>query len=315
MKLSRILLIFFIIFLVQFSLVGAFLFLNIIPVFFAFLTALIFTLVIIVFLRYIYNRFTKRKDLSEKEFSLGIPILDKYLSPVYSSIRENITLNNKKEYERGYKALQSQINPHFLYNTIDSIRGMALINDQTEIADLLESLSTFFRYHISRKGDFVSIADELENIDAYMEIQTFRFKEKLFLIKSVNDIDTDMYYIPKLIIQPLIENAIYHGIEQMEGSGILQINIDHTSTKILIEIKDNGEGMVLGDLESLNQSINSYRKGESGKGYALKNINTRIKSYFGSIYGMTIYSEKGEGTRVELTVPKLLFDDILEIEE
>ena len=264
-------------------------------------------------LRRIRSSFLKKKKNQSEEISTGIKWIDEDLNGAYHDIYKDIETIENKKMHRELNALQSQINPHFLYNTIDSIRGKALMNKQFEIADLLEALSTFFRYHISSKGDFVSVREELENIDAYMEIQRFRFHEKIILKKELNGIDTDMYYLPKLVIQPLVENAIYHGIEQIEGNGLLQISFIETKNKIKIEIEDNGKGIPREDLEKLNKDIRKERSGDANKSFALKNINSRIKKYFGNVFGLVLYSIEGEGTKVVLTIPKLLFSHLKEI--
>ena len=116
-------------------------------------------------------------------------------------------------------ALQSQINPHFLYNVLDSIRGQALSERSVELASMTEALATFFRYSISKKGNMVSLADEMKNVDNYLFIQRFRFGNKIEIIKKIEDEELMNCLIPKLTLQPIVENAIYHGLEHRNYGG------------------------------------------------------------------------------------------------
>ena len=130
------------------------------------------------------------------------------------SEREYAALVYKKQAE--LDSLQSQINPHFLYNTLESIRGQAVLDKTEKIAKMTEALSAFFRYSIGRKGSIVQLTDELKNTDNYMLIQQFRFGEKVSLQKIISDEEALQGYLPKMTIQPIIENAIYHGLEMKE---------------------------------------------------------------------------------------------------
>lgn len=222
--------------------------------------------------------------------------------------REYAALICKKQAE--INALQSQINPHFLYNTLDSIRGQALIDGATEIADMTEALAVFFRYSISHKSNLVSLAEELKNVDNYMIIQQFRFSNKFNVIKK-NDADSEIMdcRMPKLTLQPIIENAIYHGLELLESEGTIVIRLTMTDQRLQIHITDNGNGIELPDLNRLNESLaedidffsQSVQKKEGG--IALKNVNDRIKLCFGNNYGITVYSTIGLGTDVEIVLP------------
>ncbi len=206
-------------------------------------------------------------------------------------------------------ALQSQINPHFLYNTLDSIRGKALMQNQDEIANMTEALSRFFRYSISKKGNIVSLLDEIKNIDTYIDIQKFRFGNKFDVIKILDDVDMDNIAIPKLTLQPIVENAIYHGIEMSEKTGRIIIRLTLTDARLIIRVSDNGVGIDEKALVELNESLKSFDRkdinpNENVKhGIAIKNVNERIKLHFGNQYGVYIYSVKDLGTDVDIIIP------------
>lgn len=210
-------------------------------------------------------------------------------------------------------ALQSQINPHFLYNTLESIRGQALIDDNEEIAKMVEALSAFFRYSISRKGNLVTLRDELANIKNYMLIQRYRFNNRFSLEVIVDEEDEEAYeyLIPKLIIQPIVENAIFHGLEEKMEGGKVIIEVIVTETSLILTISDNGGGIESAALKKLNERIHSSNmrledgntKQQRNTGIALPNIHKRIQLLFGEEYGVNVYSTIGQGTDVEITVP------------
>ncbi len=210
-------------------------------------------------------------------------------------------------------ALQSQINPHFLYNTLDSIRGQALMDDNYEIARMVEALGAFFRYSISRTGSLVPLRDELANINNYMLIQGYRFNNRFSLEIIIDEEDEAAYDfpIPKLIIQPVVENAIFHGLEERLQGGKVSIEVIVTDKNLIIIISDNGKGIESGRLRELNERIQSacVQSDDNGMrehrntGIALPNIHKRIQLLFGEEYGVNIYSTIGQGTSVEITIP------------
>lgn len=210
-------------------------------------------------------------------------------------------------------ALQSQINPHFLYNTLECIRGQALMDQNPEIARMVEALAAFFRYSISRKGNLVTLRDELANIDNYILIQRYRFNNRFSLEVIIDEEDEEAYdyLIPRLIIQPVVENAIFHGLEEKLEGGKVSIEVIVTEKNLIITISDNGKGIDKESLEKLNTKIRSRKFSlEDGKGsnqrntgIALPNIHKRIQLLFGEEYGVNIYSTLGQGTDVEITIP------------
>ena len=210
-------------------------------------------------------------------------------------------------------ALQSQINPHFLYNTLESIRGQALMDDNFEIAKMVEALGAFFRYSISRKGNLVTLRDEIANINNYMLIQRYRFNNR-FSLEIIIDEEDEVAYdfqIPRLIIQPVVENAIFHGLEEKLEGGRVIIEVIVTEKHLIITISDNGKGIPKDELSKINARIHSPgKKLEDGQqdrarntGIALPNIHKRIQLLFGEEYGVNVYSTVGQGTDVEITVP------------
>lgn len=220
---------------------------------------------------------------------------------------------SKKQAE--YLALQNQINPHFLYNTLEGIRSEALMAGMDSIAEMTEALSTFFRYTISQVNNLVTLEDELANIENYYYIQQFRFGDKLDLnIEYIHDEDveeTDIlnYHLPKLTIQPIVENCIYHGIEQKVGKGHLKIRITVTKQNLIIKISDDGMGIESEKLKELNQRLQGLTMDDlnpnvsSKGGIAIVNVNNRVKLLFGEKYGVYMYSHPGVGTDVEITLP------------
>lgn len=209
------------------------------------------------------------------------------------------------------QALQSQINPHFLYNTLECIRGQALLDDNREIATMLEALGDFFRYSISRKENIVLLRDEIQNIRGYLLIQNYRFPDRFDLeLEYLEDQDLlDSCYVPKLMLQPIVENSILHAFEnKLKGTIVIQIDADEEH--LLITVSDNGDGMEESVLKELNARIRGERDSEPrpvqshGNGIALENVNKRIAVLFGKQYGMQVYSSPGTGTDVEIILPR-----------
>lgn len=202
---------------------------------------------------------------------------------------------------------ENQINPHFLYNTLDSIRGEALCNDQKDIALMIENLSRFFRYCISSKGRIVKLSEELNNVRDYFFIQKYRFGDRIEMDIEIENDDILEYYIPKITIQPVVENAIAHGIESSGRKGKVVIRLGATDSKIYIHIEDNGNGMSEAELVRLNDRLkNNLVEVSSNKkhsGIAIQNINSRIRICFGDEYGLHYRSIQGEGTDVTIVLP------------
>lgn len=206
--------------------------------------------------------------------------------------------------------LQDQINPHFLYNTLEVIRGEALVNGDRKIAEMTASLANYFRYNISRKETFVYLKDELKNSMNYFNIQKNRFGDKISCEILYHDVEKELVekcYIPKLILQPVIENAIYHGLELKLGLGMIKIHISVTEDSLLIMVSDDGLGMEKEKLDELNNDYDMEEEENSSRhnGVALKNIRKRLKLYWGKRAYIIATSEVGIGTQIHMCMPLL----------
>ena len=206
-------------------------------------------------------------------------------------------------------ALQSQINPHFLYNTLDSIRGQALAEGAEDIADMAEALSTFFRYSISNRNNVVTLDEELENAQNYFMIQQFRFNNRFSL--QIPPFPRELGVsctLPKLTLQPILENAILHGMEGKIGPGTITIRVVSTDNRTIITISDDGTGMSEETLLRLQTRLSGSAPAPltrtKGGGIALPNADRRIKLLFGEEYGIRVMSTLGLGTDVEITLPR-----------
>lgn len=201
-------------------------------------------------------------------------------------------------------ALQSQINSHFLYNTLECIRGQALIDNNRSIADMLETLSTFFRYSTSRRESVVTFQDELLNTQNYMKIQQYRFDNRFSLEIQTGAPSAGSCFVPKLVLQPIIENAVLHAFEDRR-QGQITLSADIAKDLFVITISDDGRGMDESTLELLRKHIQGTTddKGEKKTGIALANVQKRIHMLFGAAYGISVYSTVGLGTDVEITLP------------
>lgn len=207
-------------------------------------------------------------------------------------------------------SLQSQINPHFLYNTLDSIRSKALLDGQEEIASMTEILSRFFRYCISNDGALVKVREEVKHINDYYYIQKYRFEDRMSMELIMEEDEIQELYLPKMTLQPLVENAMIHGLEKLARQGVVTIRLFATEKKLLISIADNGAGMEHDELRRLNEKMESQlfdaeKKGKRHNGIALTNVNTRIKLTFGKEYGIHYRSKLGSGTEGLITLPRI----------
>ena len=212
--------------------------------------------------------------------------------------------NRKTEMELA--ALQNQIDPHFLYNTLDGIRSQALRAGQTEIAEMTGKLSRLFRYSVRNRGDLVTLEEELSSVEDYFSIQEYRFEER-FRLSCEADPETLRYYLPKMTFQPIVENAIYHGLEPNKGSGTLVIRAERLEKGLRVIVRDDGVGMDEETLERLRDRLNGAppEAGSGGRhsGIALYNVNRRLRLLFGDSSGLTISSVPGMGTDVEVRLP------------
>ena len=197
------------------------------------------------------------------------------------------------------KALQAQINPHFLYNTLDSIQWMCERGKNESAVNMVSALAKLFRISISRGHELIPIKDELRHAESYLIIQKYRYSDR-FSYRFEVDESLDEYLCSKITLQPLIENAIYHGIEPLIDDGEIVISTRADGDDILLSVKDNGVGMTA---EQVNSILAKERSDSSGIG--VRNVNDRIKIWFGEKYGLSIESEPDEGTTITVRIPKV----------
>jgi len=203
-------------------------------------------------------------------------------------------------------ALQSQINPHFLYNILDSIRAEALQKDAVEVSDMIMLLGDMFRYSTSKGGNIVKISDEIKNVENYATLQKFRFEDRIEMEYNIPD-EILEYEILRLVLQPIVENAIIHGIEPKMDKGRIKISANLKEEDIVFSISDDGIGIKNADLIHINQKFLQYGSEQStilGDNIGIYNVNARIKSFYGEKYGIEINSLEGKGTTVVLRIPK-----------
>ncbi|MGG7143151.1 sensor histidine kinase [Clostridium nigeriense] len=232
-----------------------------------------------------------------------IGVLVKSYNKMKSHINYLININYKTQIEQKeleLRQLQNQINPHFIYNTLESIHMMAEINDDMETSIMAEYFGAIIRYSMNRRINTVTLKEEIKIIDNYIYLQKIRF-DQLFNIENMIPEELLDCEIIKMIIQPLIENAIYHGLSECSGDGKIIIQGVKVDNNLLLTISDNGIGISEEILKDLNNYIND--KNNNFNGVALRNINRRLKLNYGENYGLEIFSIEGKGTSMVLTLP------------
>ena len=197
------------------------------------------------------------------------------------------------------KALQAQINPHFLYNTLDSIAWMCEQGRNADAVKMVHALARLFRISISRGHELIPIAKELEHAESYLQIQMYRYKNQ-FTYTFDMDPDCLGYYCNKITLQPIIENSINHGLDLMVEEGRIDVRVRFDGDDIVFSVQDNGVGMGPEQLEAIMQHGPTDRTG-----IGIKNVNDRLKIYFGRSYGLSITSEPDVGTCVEIRMPRI----------
>ena len=251
----------------------------------------------------------KEKDSTEiQEISEGFNEMSERIHNLIGQVKESAMEQKNAE----ISALEAQIDPHFLYNTLEGIRSEAIMAGLDNLADMTEALAIFFRYTISKVENLVTVEEELENCATYFKIQQYRFGSRIHLEIEQDEEDWDDILhcmIPKLTLQPILENSIIHGIELKLDEGKVTISISRTKSRLLIKVSDDGVGMNRETLDKLNaklgskeEEVKNYTQPEKG-GVALVNVNNRIHLIFGEEYGMHVYSLENMGTSVELSIP------------
>ncbi|AIQ35427.1 histidine kinase [Paenibacillus sp. FSL R5-0345] len=209
----------------------------------------------------------------------------------------------KKEAEM--KALMAQINPHFIYNSLESINSMAVLQGNKDISKMVISLGKLLRISISQNQELIPLQMEFEHVRHYLDIQKFRFEDKFSYIINLSE-GLRTFMTQKLIVQPIVENALYHAIEPMEDPGIIEITAYEMGTDMIIIVKDNGPGFDLAKMMNLWDNEGSGHKKYSDSGVGLKNVHERLNIRFGSPYGLLVCSSPGFGSTIRIRIPKIL---------
>ncbi|WHE87367.1 cache domain-containing sensor histidine kinase [Lachnoanaerobaculum gingivalis] len=212
--------------------------------------------------------------------------------------------NAKRKSE--FDTLQSQINPHFLYNTLDIIVWMIENENSDKAVNIVTALAKFFRISLSKGKNIITVKDEVEHVRNYLMIQNMRFKNRF---EYSIDVDEEVlsYSSLKLMLQPLVENAIYHGMEFMDGDGEIDVKVFKEDDSLYFTITDNGLGMSEDMVETLLSK--DFVPSKKGSGIGAKNVNERIKLYFGSEYGLKVESEPDEGTKITIHLPAVAYGE------
>lgn len=229
-----------------------------------------------------------------QSFNHMIARIDQLIQMVY------VEQENKRTAEM--KSLQEQIKPHFLYNTLDTISWMARDYDAEDIVRLVDALTNMFRIGLSHGKDIITVKEEITHVSNYLYIQKIRYKDKL---NYVIHVDESLYAIevPKLILQPLVENAIYHGVKAKRGGGTITITGVPEGENLVFTVQDNGAGMPQEKVEELNRRMSERSVLDEQKSFGLFYIRERIQLCYGKGYGVHVESTLGEGTRVTITLP------------
>ena len=266
----------------------------------------------------------KRLEKSVKEIEAGnletvniaiggsyeVQHLGKTIRKMVSQMRrlmDDIVLEQESKRKSELDALQSQINPHFLYNTLDSIIWMIENERYDGAVTMVTALARLFRISLSKGKNIISVADELEHVRNYLTIQKIRYKNKFDFTVDAEP-DTLQCATIKLIVQPLVENSIYHGMEFMGGDGEIRIHSYKKGEDLYIDVEDNGLGMTPEQVESLLGDEPPVKQRGKGSGIGLRNVRERIQLYFGKEYGIEIFSEPDEGTTCRIHLPVTTVD-------
>lgn len=225
----------------------------------------------------------------------------------------DVVSEHEKKRRQEFDTLQSQINPHFLYNTLDIIVWMIENEKPDQAVKVVTALARFFRISLSRGRSIITVRDELEHVRNYLMIQNMRFKNRFTYTIEAEEEILDLASL-KLMLQPLVENAIYHGMEFMDGDGEIMVRAWREDKELYFQVEDNGLGMTQEQIKRLFYD-QPHTGSSRGSGIGVKNVNERIRLYFGGEYGLSIESEPDEGTVVTIRLPAVEYSRIREREE
>ncbi|MEH7544805.1 MULTISPECIES: sensor histidine kinase [Bacillaceae] len=295
----------------------------------AFFTLVIITSLLSVFLAWSVTKPIKKlghimQEVKEGNLSVSIPVdskdevgvlaqsFDSMLTEIRDLIQKNYSIEIRQKNAELY-ALQSQINPHFMYNTLQTI-SMAVEDGESEtVVEMVTLLGRMLRYSLSNKDRLVPISQEVDHIQDYLKIQKYRFEERLsYEIQS--ELDTDFYFTPKFILQPLVENSIKYGLEKRKGLCI-QIFVEeifkqHGKKDILFTIRDNGPGIAEDKLDELNCKLKSDPMGKRESGFGILNVHARVMMMFGDQYELRVNSSIEKGTEIMIQIPAILKNEV-----
>jgi two-component system sensor histidine kinase YesM len=238
-------------------------------------------------------------------------MLGRSFNKMISKINSLIILTERQERQKReaeLRSLQAHIKPHFLYNTLDTINWMARKRGADDVAEVVASLSSLFRIGLSKGNDIILLSEEMAHIQSYLTIQKARYRDKLNYSIHMDPVLQDVMIL-KIVLQPIVENAIYHGIKERRGSGHVDIHAKEENGCLVISVTDDGKGIPSDKLQELRVKMNSLynvneEKGESVNfGYGMMNVQARIKLTYGEQYGLNMDSELGKGTIVTIHLP------------
>ncbi len=239
-----------------------------------------------------YHAVEGSREIGELSQSFGHMVVQ--IQQLMEKVREEEITLRKAE----LRALQAQINPHFLYNTLDAIGWLCEEERTQDAVEMVNALAKLFRISISKGHEMITVEKELEHARSYLKIEKFRYKQFTYSF----DIEEEClhYYCNKITLQPIIENAIYHGLDRMVDEGEIQIGVHSRGENLVFTVEDNGIGMT-------REQCREILEGSAGDktGIGIRNVNNRIKIYFGEQYGIQIDSELDEGTKVTIVMPKI----------
>ncbi len=233
------------------------------------------------------------------------------LEQVFDKLHE-VSISRALKTEAELHALQNQINPHFLYNTLEIIRSRAMRRGSEDVAEMAEALGMLFRYCINSPGELATLAQELDNVHHYLLIQRYRYGDRFTYEEHIEDEEAMGSSLPVMTLQPLVENALSHGINRRVNGGRIAMRIETVGNRLMISVEDNGVGIEENELRRVRRALRERsgpieRRADSSRstGIALRNVNRRIQFYFGMQYGVDIASTQDIGTTATVTLPQM----------
>jgi two-component system sensor histidine kinase YesM len=235
-----------------------------------------------------------------RQFNSMVGSINELMSEVQESNKQKSLLELKQN-EIKFKMMASQINPHFLFNALESIRMKSHLKGQTEIARVVRLLGKMMRKNLEVGNWKISLSNEIDTVSCYLDIQKFRYEDRLSY-ELVIDPKAGQVGIPPLIIQPLVENAVIHGLENREAGGLVRVEVSDAGAVVLVRVTDNGDGMSKQRIEEIYRSLEDKQDQETNR-IGLRNVHLRLQLTYGTEYGLTIESEPGIGTQVSFSIP------------